>query len=137
MHSLTNSKIEKFFHSEGGEETMKYAGKLYEKALNDISEDFLYRFREYLVDEYSVFHNGIIRDLVTKEVTSLLLGDEKVLEKYNLAPADWGLRCDPYSIRRKIVENNKDIIGSTYIQSLEEQVARLQSDLEFHRKGGW
>lgn len=133
----TRSKIESFFRNDEAHSVMEIAGKEYEKALDKIHDEFMYRFREYLVDEYSLFYEECVRDGIIKNVSALLLGDLKVLERFNLAPADWGLRCDPDQIRRKIVEANQDIIGSTYIQSLEEQVARLQDDLEFHRNKGW
>jgi hypothetical protein len=133
LHELTRSKIEKFFHSEKSQSVMEFAGKEYENSLDKIHEKFMDQFRDWLCDEYSLFYEECIKDGIEREIRSLLLGDEKVLEKYSLAPSDWGLRCDHYKIRRKIVEENKDIIKNTYIQSLEEQVARLEDLVDMYK----
>lgn len=133
LHELTRSKIEKFFHSESANKVMEFAGKEYEKSLDKIHDEFMDRFRDWLCDEYSFFYEDCIRDGVQRTVSALLRGDKNILERFNLAPADWGLRCDPYGIRRKIVEDNQDIIGSTYIMSLEEQIARLEDQVQMYR----
>lgn len=126
LHPLQRHKIERFFHSESGEECMKIAGKLLQKAIDNINNEMCDRFTDYLVDEYSLFYADIVRDGIIQQVSALLAGDDKVLERYKLKAADWGLPCDPDGIRKKIVQDNADVIKDTYIQSLEEENERLR-----------
>ena len=81
-------------------------------------------------DEFRLLFADLVQAEVKKVVTDILIGKTAALEEYNLAPADWGLRGDHNGIRRKIVEDNADIIRDTYIQGLEEQLERTKEMLE-------
>jgi hypothetical protein len=130
IDKLQSHKIEKFFHSESGERGMKIAGELLKKAIDDINNEMCDRFTDYLVDEYSLFYADRVRDGIIQQVSALLAGDYKVLERYKLKASDWGVPCDPDGIRRKIVQENADVIKDTYIQSLEEENERLRERIK-------
>lgn len=134
LHKLTRSKIDKFFHSDGASEIMEYAGKEYEKALDKIHDKFMEKFRDWLTDEYSLFFEECVADGIEREVRGLIKGDKDALSRYALAPNSWGIPSDHHKCRRLIVENNQDIIRSTYIQSLEEELARARDSLRWYRE---
>jgi len=134
IDQLNRHKIEKFFHSENGERCMEIAGKELQKSLEEIHNEFTDRFTDYLQDEYSLFFADRVRDGIIDQVQKLLAGDDSVLERHNLKPANWGLRGDHNHVRRKIVEENADIIKDTYIMSLEEELERALEDLKWLRK---
>jgi len=133
LHKLTRAKIDEFFHSDSGEAMMKLAGKEYEKAMNKVHDEFMERFRDCLVDEYSLFYQELVEESVTREVRALIKGDKDALSRYSLAPNNWGIPSDVHRCRRLIVENNKDIITSTYIEGLEEQLERALELNESYR----
>ncbi len=130
LNELTRNKIDKFFHSECGEEVMDYAGKKLGTVLSNIEDEFTFKLRDYLRDEYSVFFEDLVRDGIIKEVNGLLSGKHENLERFGLSPADWGLRCDPEGIRKKVAHDNENIIKDTYVQSLEEENARLRERID-------
>ena len=130
IDKLQRHKIEKFFHSESGEGCMKIAGELLQKAIGNINNEMCDRFTDYLVDEYSLFYADRVRDGIIQQVSALLAGDDEVLERYKLKASDWGLPCDPDGIRRKIVQENADVIKDTYIQSLQEENERLRERIK-------
>jgi hypothetical protein len=114
IDKLQSHKIEKFFHSESGERGMKIAGELLKKAIDDINNEMCDRFTDYLVDEYSLFYADRVRDGIIQQVSALLAGDYKVLERYKL----------------KAFQENADVIKDTYIQSLEEENERLRERIK-------
>ena len=134
IDKLNKSKIEKFFHSENGERCMKIAGEELRKSLDEIHNEFSDRFTDYLQDEYSLFFADRVRDGIIDQVQKLLAGDDGILERHNLKPSNWGLRCDHNKVRRKIVEENADIIKDTYIRGLEEELERARESLRWLRE---
>lgn len=130
LDKMTWSKIDKFFDEDSTQESLTYAAVRLKKQMEDYTEEVSSRFGDYLKDEFRLLFADLVQAEVKKVVTDILIGKTAALEEYNLAPADWGLRCDPNGIRRKIVEDNADIIRNTYIQGLEEQLERTKEMLE-------
>lgn len=133
LDRMTWDKIDKYFDDERTLSSLKYAGERLKKEIDDYAQERCDRFADYLQDEFRLLFADLVQSEVKKVVQYLLQGDVKALEEYNLAPADWGLRCDTLGIRRKIVEDNADIIRSTYLQSLEEELKRTKEMLEISR----
>jgi hypothetical protein len=133
LEKLTRDKIDKFFDSETTTSSLEYAKKRLDERLLEysykVSDDFGY----YLKDEFRLFYADLVKNEVTRVVQQILLGNNSIMEEYNLAPADWGLRCDPYQIRSKIVEDHAEMIRNTYIMSLEDELKRTKQILEITR----
>ena len=130
LDKMTRSKIDKFFDEDSTQESLSYAAVRLKKQMDDYTNEVSEKFGHYLKDEFRLLFADLVQTEVKKVVTDILLGNTATLEEYNLAPADWGLSCDHYGIRRKIVEDNADIIRNTYIQGLEEQLERTKEMLE-------
>ena len=130
LDKMTWSKIDKFFDEESTQQSLDYATVRLRKQLDEYTNAVSEKFGDYLKDEFRLLFADLVQTEVKKVVTDILLGNTVALEEYNLAPADWGLRGDHYGIRRKIVEDNADIIRNTYIQGLEEQLERTKEMLE-------
>src|SRR5574343_269110 len=129
IDKITWDKIDKFFDSESTQSSMKYVSQQIKKTIDDSTQETIDRLSEFLCDEFRLQYKELVRVGIVCAVKQMLSGDLKVLEEYNLAPADWGLRCDSSGIRRKIVEDNADIIRNTYIKSLEEELKRAREML--------
>jgi hypothetical protein len=125
--------VDAFFQKEETQNTLKYASVSISKAIDQLHEDMSKKLSDYLADEFQLRVQSCITDRVFQVVQKMLLGDEKVLEEFNLAPANWGLRCDPHGIRRKIVEANADLIKNTYTMDLEQQLLLAREQLEIYR----
>lgn len=133
IDEITWNKIDKFFNAESTQSSMKYVSQQIKKTIDDSTQETIERLSEFLCDEFRLQYKELVRIGVVCAVKQILFGDLKTLEEYNLAPADWGLRCDPSGIRRKIVEDNADIIRNTYIQSLEEELKMTKEMLAMER----
>lgn len=133
LHKMTWSKIDKFFDSDSMQESLTYAGMRMKAAMQEYTNDCAERFADYLKDEFRLLYGDIVRDEVKRVVREVLLGNQSVLSEYNLAPADWGIGGDHYSIRSKLVEDHADIIKDTHMQALEDQLKRTQEMLETAR----
>lgn len=133
LDRMTWDRIDKYFDDENTQSSMKYAAERLKKEIDDYAQERCDRFADYLQDEFKLLFADLVRREVKKVIYCLLQGDVEALEEYNLAPADWGLRCDAFGIRRKIVEDNADIIRNTYIKSLEEELKHAKEMLEISR----
>lgn len=133
-HLLTWSKVDKFFDEEGAQSSLKYAALCLNKAITDIQHDLSEKFADYLRDEFRLMFDDIIRREVIRVVSDMMKGDVNSLEEFNLAPADWGLKGDHLGIRRKIIEDNADIIRNTHIRGLEEELERARDIIKRYQE---
>ena len=134
LDRMTWDKIDKYFDDENTLSSLKYAGERLKKEIDDYAQERCDRFADYLQDEFKILFADLVHTEVKNVIEALLKGDAQMLEMYNLAPANWGLRCDALGIRRKIVEDNADIIRNTYIQSLEKELEHTKEMLEISRE---
>lgn len=128
-YELTHEKVDKFFENETTVNSLDYLGKRFQSELEDYLQKRCDDFRYYLKDEFRLHYVDLVKDGVKEVVRQLLLGNQDVLAEYNLAADSWGVRCDHLGIRRKIVEDNKDIIQAAEIQSLKEELARAREQI--------
>jgi len=130
-HDFNWDKVDKFFDKEKTQEALIYANQRITKAIDEVHHDLSNSLAEYFADEFVLSIEDEITSKVKKVVESLLLGDEKTLEEFNLAPAEWGVKCDYKGLRRKIVEENVDIIKDTHILSLEEELKNARETINY------
>ena len=134
LDKMTWSKIDKFFDHENTEIGLDYFSVRLKKEMDEVLQERCNQFAGYMKDEFRLLYADLVRTEVKRVVQALLSGDVTALEEFNLAPADWGLKCDPLGIRRKVVEDNKDVIYSTEMQSLREELLRAQDRIKMYQE---